>query len=216
MKFTIKKIGHSCVTYERDGVKILIDPGDWSDGAENETSIRHIFITHKHPDHLHVPTLQALIERNPGAKVWTNSDVGSELTKNVIAWNLFEEGQQEFGGIQIEAIGQYHARIHRDQALIGNTGLLFDDGTFFHPGDSHLLPGKPVKVLALPFMAPWCTIEQAVDFAIGVSPKHCFGIHDGFLREEAVRFQNLPKCFLEQARIDYFVLANGEGRTFEI
>ena len=216
MKFTIKKIGHSCVTYERDGVKILVDPGDWSEGAEKEAGISQIFITHKHPDHLSIPMLQALVLGNPGVKVWTNNDVGVELDKSGIPWELFEDGVREFGSIKIEAVGKFHARIHRDLPDIGNTGLYFDDGAFFHPGDSHLLPNKPVQVLALPFMAPWCGIEQATDFALGVKPKHCFGIHDGFLRKEAERFRSLPKGFLEKAGIDYFVLENGESRTFEI
>lgn len=215
MKFTITKIGHSCITYERDGVKIMVDPGDWSPEAVKETGIAAIFITHKHPDHCFPPALETLMKNNPGVVIKTNSDVGGVLTEKGIAWERFEGGDRlEIGGIAVEGIGKLHAKIHPEISDISNTGLMFDDA-FFHPGDSHVPPNRAVKVLALPLISPWNTIEHSIEFARAVKPENCFNIHDGLLRPEAARLKGIPKEFLAKNGIEYSVLEDGMSQTFE-
>lgn len=216
MKFTIKKIGHSCVTYERDGVKIMVDPGDWAPEAVKETGIAAIFITHKHPDHCFPPALETLLANNPAAMIRTNPDVGATLTEKGITWEKFEDGDKiEIGRIIVEGVGQLHAKIHPEIPDISNTGL-FIDNTFFHPGDSHVPPERQVKVLALTLISPWNTIEQTIEFARAVAPQFCFSIHDGLLRPEAARLKGIPKEFLAKNGIDYFVLQDGESRAFDL
>ena len=50
----VTHFGHACVLVEQGTARILIDPGQWSDGFGGLRDLDGILITHRHPDHLDV------------------------------------------------------------------------------------------------------------------------------------------------------------------
>ena len=209
----IKKIEHSCVIVEEAGVKILFDPGAFSKSVEGTMGLNFIIITHKHADHLDIDLIKQLIAGNPEVKVITNSDVGAELEKESIPYELVDGGKSfDLNGISLEAFGKQHAPIHKTVPEVENTSYLVA-GRFYHPGDAYHVCPKPVEVLALPLSAPWGTIGQSVDYALEVKPKKCFSIHDGMLKFRGP-YDFVPKTALAPAGIEY--LEPKQAKEFEI
>ena len=71
----ITHLGHSAVLVETDGARVLIDPGNFSDGWHGLTDLDAVLITHQHPDHADPAHLPALVEANPGAKVYVEPSI---------------------------------------------------------------------------------------------------------------------------------------------
>ena len=65
----ITQLGHSAVLVETSEVRLLIDPGNFSDAWHGLTDLDAILVTHLHPDHADPEHLPALVQANPGARV---------------------------------------------------------------------------------------------------------------------------------------------------
>lgn len=63
-----------------------------------------------------------------------------------------------------------------------NIGILIND-LLYYPGDSFVLPGRPVDTLALPVAAPWLKISEAMDFLTQIRPRLAFPTHDAVLSQ---------------------------------
>jgi L-ascorbate metabolism protein UlaG (beta-lactamase superfamily) len=177
----ITKFGHSCFLVEENGVKILFDPGNLCTAQDDETGIDLILITHDHQDHLYVPSVRAILAKNPKAKILTNKGVGLVLDKEKIPYGLLEHGQSlTFKDVLIEGFGEEHAVIYPTLPRAVNTGYFIANKLFF-PGDALYDPKRPVEVLALPAFAPWSKIEETVDYAKKVNAGTCFAVHDAIL-----------------------------------
>src|SRR4051812_25248372 len=86
----ITKFVHSCLLVESKEHTALIDPGvySWQSGLlkfDDVKKIDQILITHEHPDHFHVPFIQAVLKKFPKAKVITNQAVVELLKSDNIA-----------------------------------------------------------------------------------------------------------------------------------
>ncbi len=210
----ITKFGHSCLLIEEEGAQILIDPGVWSQGFLELENLDAILITHEHPDHCDFESLNKLLARNPRAVIYTNSGVGKKLGDAGVAFTLLEDDQkQEVNGVMIEGFGSDHALIHKTIPLIRNTGYMIG-GRFFYPGDTVTnIPSKPVEILALPVVAPWMRLAEAIDFAGAVHPRVCFPVHDGMLQITGP-FHTLPKKMLAEQGIEFVVLEQGKSMDF--
>lgn len=200
----ITKLGHSCLLIEENNTRILIDPGSWSQGHTELENLSAIFITHEHNDHCDIPSLKAILTKNPTVPIYTNDHVGKKLAAEGVSYELFEEGRQEMiAGIKVEAFGKDHAVIYQTSPC-HNTGYLFN-GKLFHPGDSLTIPAHPVATLALPVCAPWLKMQECVDFALAIRPKKAFAIHDAMLKEQFAGFHKYPSLHLPEASIEFFV-----------
>lgn len=210
----ITKFGHSCLLVEEGEVRILLDPGSYSEGCKELTSIDAIFITHEHGDHCDPESLKSLLSNNAGLVVYTNGGVGKKLEEAGIAYTLCEDGAvQDVKGVSVEAFGKQHAEIYSTMPRVANTGYLIG-GRLFHPGDSfETIPSKPVEILALPVVAPWMKSAMAIDFAKTINPKVCFSIHDGFLKFGGP-FNALPEKILTSLGIQWMVLEDGKSMEF--
>jgi L-ascorbate metabolism protein UlaG (beta-lactamase superfamily) len=202
---------------EEGGKRLLIDPGTLTVGAHPTAGIDAVLITHEHADHLHVPSLQAVMKDSPDAKVSSIRSVGDLLAKEGVAgFSVVRHGDAlDEGGVRIECIGEKHAVMHTDIPPSDNTGFLIA-GRFFFPGDAFTLPGKPVEILALPIAGPWMKLSEAVDYARAVRPEICFPVHDGIV-VEAVRPMlsvGMPKRLLEAGGIRYVALEEGKAQEF--
>lgn len=201
----ITKFGHSCLLIEEQGVRILLDPGDFSSGQDSLQNINIILVTHEHPDHLSISSLKSVLANNPQAKVITTSAVGLLLSKEDIAFSVVEDGQEvNERGVRVQGVGKDHALLHDSIPCIHNTGYLIAE-RFFYPGDAFTRPPASVDILALPVAAPWMRLSETIDYAIALKPKVCFPVHDGILKTPGAAHR-LPQQILEQHGIPFTVL----------
>ncbi|MQY24660.1 MBL fold metallo-hydrolase [Nocardia aurantia] len=183
----VAHFGHSCVLVELDGVKILFDPGNFSHGFEGVTGLDAIAVTHQHPDHIDAHRIEALIEGNPGARLLCDPQTAQLRGE---PWEAVHAGDVlTVGEMQITGGGGRHAVIHPEIRVIDNTvfqlGTPADPARFVHPGDSLWVPPVPVGVLALPAVAPWMKISEAVDYLRAVHPRVALPIHYGIISPAA-------------------------------
>ena len=211
----IIKIGHACILVEEHGTRILLDPGNFSNGQENVKNVDAILITHEHADHVDLERFGTVLRNNPSAKIFTNHGVGKKLTECNIDFELLVDGQSiTVKGVTIEGIGEKHAVIHDSIPIIENTGYLIAD-RLFYPGDAFMLPDREIEILALPVAGPWMKIAEAIDYALQVKPKVCFPVHDGMLKEDkrsSTRW--VPNQVLPKEGIEFVEILEGESRKF--
>lgn len=181
----ITHLGHSSVLVDVDGTRILLDPGNFSDGWHDLTELDAVVITHLHPDHVDPEKVPALIARNPGARVIVEPGVPDAVNLPT-AERLPADSSVRIGTVLLSSVGGQHAVIHRDLPVIGNIGVVLSAAghpTMFHPGDSLAACPPGIDVLALPAMGPWAAMKEHIDFARTVGAPLGFPIHDGLLNE---------------------------------
>lgn len=200
----ITKYGHCCLLVEEKELRLLTDPGTYSRDFTELTEIDVILITHEHADHLHVESLKELLKRNPYPRIYTTQAVKEILEKEGIPSKVLKHGEKIVEkGVEIEAIGEKHAAMHPAIPQSTNVGF-FIQNNLFYPGDALTLPGKPVKWLALPVIAPWMKMSEAIDYAIAVKPKGCFPVHEGILIHPGFAYR-VPPMVLEKQGIKWIV-----------
>ncbi|BCY15247.1 MBL fold metallo-hydrolase [Actinoplanes sp. L3-i22] len=176
----LRKFGHACVTLERDGRRLVVDPGgltpeDAFAGADA------VLVTHEHFDHFSGPKLAAALAANPALEVWTNAAVAAAFDGDPARVHVVGEGDTfTANGFEVRAYGRWHAEVHPDMPRVPNTGFLID-GALFHPGDALTVPDVPVRTLLLPIHGPWSRVADLIDWVREVKPVRAIGVHDGAL-----------------------------------
>jgi L-ascorbate metabolism protein UlaG (beta-lactamase superfamily) len=185
----ITKLGHCCLLIETKGVRIVTDPGSFTDAQNQLERIDAIVITHEHGDHFHVASVQAMLARNPNALVISNTAVVHLLANVGIAHTVVEGANGEGAGarttvkgVSIVAYDAKHEEIFEMVGQVQNTGYLID-GALFYPGDAFHQPGVPVDILALPVAGPWCRLPSAIRYALAVKPRVVIPVHDGMIKD---------------------------------
>lgn len=214
----ITKLGHCCLILETNRVKIVTDPGSFTDAQNEIEGINIILITHEHQDHFHVQSIKTMLAKNPNAVVVTNGSVGALLEKEGIHSTRVGDGEKtEINGVMIEGFGKDHAPIYGTMGLVENTAYLVN-GEFYFPGDNFHPPTagqvlRPISVLALPVAGPWMKMSDAINFAKQVNAKKAFGVHDGMIMPFFRGFiGNAFKMFVPNT--EYIALADGESKEF--
>lgn len=178
----LRKLGHSCLVVETSDARLLIDPGTFSDGFETLDGLTAVLVTHQHPDHVDVERLVPLLERNPDARLVADAATAQQLRDDHGLPVLEAAPGEVFEvGVRVEVVGERHAEIHADIPGIPNVGYIVDD-RLLHPGDSLDVRDRQVEILALPTMAPWMRMAEAVDYLRAVSPAVTVPIHEALLR----------------------------------
>jgi L-ascorbate metabolism protein UlaG (beta-lactamase superfamily) len=174
----ITKFGHACVRVEHAGVRLVLDPGAFTDRSAVEGA-DVVLITHQHPDHYDPEHLRAI-----GAPVVTIEAVAQVIEEDApdlsARVTVVAPGELLDLGVPVRVVGEQHAVIHPDYPRLDNSGYLLTLGSqrVYHPGDALTLPGEPVDVLLAPISAPWLKISEAVDFVRDVGAARTLGIHD--------------------------------------
>lgn len=206
----IYKYIHSCILLEEQGRGLLFDPGIFSfmDGhakPELFVDLDAIVITHTHPDHLDITSLQTILGNNPQAAVITNTEIAKELQKVHTKATVLEGGSLQAGVFTIEALPARHAAVLWD-ALPQNIAYRVN-GTVLHPGDSfseEMLPWQSTRVLLLPIAAPWLTEPEAYTFAKTMQPQVAIPIHDGYIKDFFLQMRyGVFQEFLQRANIQF-------------
>lgn len=211
----ITKYGQCCLLIEVQGKRILTDPGRFSVSQNEVKDIDLILITHEHPDHLHVESLNAILKNNPEAEVVTNTSVGKILAELGLKHEILEgNDKDEKAGIKIEAYDGKHAEIYKEFGQVQNTGYFIAE-ELFYPGDAYTEPGKQVKVLALPVAGPWCKSVDAISYALRVKPDKAFPVHDWFLNEDGIALTyRVFEAGLNDNGVEFVRLHNDETKEF--
>lgn len=209
----ITKFGHCCLLIEAQGLRIMTDPGAYSTLQNAANGVDYVFITHEHPDHLHLESLKTVLKRSPGAEVVTNRSVGKILDVADISYTLLEhDSAADFRGLKVEGHGEKHAVIYKEYGQVQNTGYLFAE-KLFYPGDAFFNPQKRASILALPVSGPWMKVSEAIEYAKALKPRVAFPVHDGMLKFSGPNHA-LPAQFLPEAGIQFVPLSSGESREF--
>jgi L-ascorbate metabolism protein UlaG (beta-lactamase superfamily) len=175
----VTHFGHSCVLLDTGAARLLIDPGNFSQGFEDVTGLDAVLVTHQHPDHLDPERLPALLRGNPDARLIVDSGTAEQLS-DVEHETVSPGTTVDVGGARVEVLGGQHAVIHPDIPRIVNNGYLVD-GTHFHPGDALDTVPPNLEVLFLPTAAPWQKLADAVTYLREVAPRTAVPIHQGIL-----------------------------------
>jgi L-ascorbate metabolism protein UlaG (beta-lactamase superfamily) len=178
----LTKFGHACVRLEKDGRRLVIDPGGLtSDDALADAAA--VLVTHEHFDHFVAGKLRAAAAANPGLEIWTNASVAGQLDGPVGRVHVVGHGDVfTAAGFDVRVHGEWHAVVHPDIPIVANVGF-FVDNLLFHPGDALTVPGEPVDTLMLPVHGPWSRVGELIDWVREVRPSRTIAIHDGALNE---------------------------------
>jgi L-ascorbate metabolism protein UlaG (beta-lactamase superfamily) len=209
----ITKFGHCCLLVEEGNLKVLTDPGIFSNPPEELNDLDLVLITHEHPDHLHIDSLKVILAHNPNVKVITTAFVEDLLKKENIASTVLEHGQSVTEKeVLIEAIGELHAQMHSSIPQSTNVGF-FIANKLFYAGDALTKPGKRVEVLALPVAGPWMKISDGIDYAIELDPKFIFPVHEAIYVMQMLGHK-IPQIVFDNLGKKFFVPE--DGKAFEV
>ena len=123
------------------------------------------------------------IAANPGAVILAHADIADKAPDLPVIAVVANETKQ-IGSFKLTFTGGDHARVFPDKPVCTNLGLLVDDGELYYPGDSLAMPDVPVKTLALPVVAPWLKLSEALDFLIAIKPETVIPTHNALLSDE--------------------------------
>ncbi|MFI8207370.1 MBL fold metallo-hydrolase [Streptomyces sp. NPDC085937] len=183
MKLT--KHAHACVALDKDGTRLVIDPGTLTpDAAEAVSQAHAVLITHEHFDHFDEKLVAAALEAQPGLQVYGTATVAATLGSHDGRVHAVSAGDTfGVGSLTVTVHGHRHAQIHADIPCPDNVGYLIDDGAVYHPGDAYFAPDASVRTLLLPTSGPWTKLGEAADFVRTVKPERVIQIHELMLSD---------------------------------
>ncbi|RKR84926.1 L-ascorbate metabolism protein UlaG (beta-lactamase superfamily) [Mucilaginibacter gracilis] len=191
----ITKYIHSCLVFEQNNFKLLVDPGNYTfaDGllsADDFADVSAILITHIHADHLDMDNIKKIIALS-NAPVFGNKQVAQALQKEGINAILFTDGVRMFGQMEFKAMPIIHMPL-LDSPIPEMTGYVIN-GNILHSVDSmdaSLTQIAGIDLLILPIMAPFCNELQVTQFADALKPKHILPVHDGYAKAFFVKLRS--------------------------
>jgi L-ascorbate metabolism protein UlaG (beta-lactamase superfamily) len=180
----LTKYTHACVTLDKGGSRLLLDPGTFTpNAAELAAGAGTILITHEHFDHFDEAMIAAALEARPELRVYGPAAVVDRWQARGGQVTAVVEGERfEVDGFEVDVVGGLHAPIHQDIPQVANVGYLIDGG-LYHPGDSYYVPAAPVTTLLVPTSGPWTKLGEAVDFVRAINPERAVQIHEIMLSE---------------------------------
>jgi L-ascorbate metabolism protein UlaG (beta-lactamase superfamily) len=205
----VTKYPQSCLLLEKDGKRIVIDPGNFfaeKYSLDELGSIEAVLYTHRHGDHLDAGIFEQVKTANIPS--YGNADVcellGDGITE-VVSGQAFT-----VAGFNILPHDIEHFRADPVIDPPQNTGFIVD-GNFFHPGDGHENNGVQVNHFAVPIAGPF-KFEHAVEFVKSVGAKKVIPIH----YTNQARYPANPQDFITLARGSAEIILLDDGQSVEL
>lgn len=182
MKLT--KYAHACVTAEKDGATIAIDPGSMTPNAADVVAgASAVLITHEHADHFDADILRAALGARPDLLVFAPASVCAALGADNGRITAVSAGDRfQAAGFDVQVHGRSHALIHVEVPVVANVGYLLDESVY-HPGDAYYVSGADVETLLVPTSGPWTKLGETIDFVRAVRPARAVQIHELLLSD---------------------------------
>jgi L-ascorbate metabolism protein UlaG (beta-lactamase superfamily) len=179
----LTKFGHSCVRLEKDGARLVIDPGIWAGpGVLDEANA--MLITHEHVDHVDDQAVRTALAADADLRLWASETVASQFAEFGDRVRAVHSGDAfEAAGFGVHVYGSDHALVDTAIPIVPNTGFAVD-GAIFHPGDSFTVPADKIPTLLLPVSAPWLKFSEVASYIRTVAPERAYWIHDALLNSK--------------------------------
>lgn len=179
----IRRYRHACVGVEVDGVRLVIDPGEFG-VPEDLAQADAILVTHDHFDHISHDALDDAVAQNPEIAIY--GPAALEKSASVPVHVVRDGDVFAVKGVTVEVTGHWQAVTSLYDPPIENVGYLTAE-TLLHPGDA--FPTKPgVPAVFLPLAAPWSKHADIERYLMDYRPKHVFPYHDLNLNETGLTF----------------------------
>lgn len=253
-------VGHATLLVQFDGVNFLTDPA-WSSAAgpggiigarrfdapgrslEELPEIDFVVVSHNHYDHLDLPTLRDLGERNPATRFFVPLGNG-ELLRGEGLGNVEELDwgeRRQVGAVTVHCVPSQHWSQRglgdRRKALWASWAVTGPSRRFYFGGDTGAFEGfarigevlGPFDLAGMPVGAyepaammrfSHLTPEEAVDAALALRSRRMLAIHYGTYDLSDEPQGDPPRRFLAEAARrgvaagDAWVFAIGEWRRF--
>jgi L-ascorbate metabolism protein UlaG (beta-lactamase superfamily) len=179
----LTKFGHSCVRLEKDGARLVIDPGIWAGpGVLDEANA--VLITHEHVDHVDDEAVRAALATDADLRLWASETVASQFAEFGDRVHAVHSGDAfDAAGFDVHVYGSDHAFLDTAIPIVPNTGFAVD-GEIFHPGDSFTVPEDKIPTLLLPVSAPWLKFSEVAGYIRAFAPERAYWIHDALLNSK--------------------------------
>lgn len=217
---TIKKYLHSCLLLEKNGKRLLIDPGVFSFieervKPEDIGPVDAILLTHKHPDHFEPSILKKFLSFG-STIIFTIEEIGTLLQQDGINYERVKPNDAlVVEGFEVKVFEALHGRL--PIPVPDNVAFLVDN--VLHPGDSFTPSGiDACDVLALPIAGPWAELNGAMEMVDRLRPKQVIPIHDAILKDFMLSrmYDLMLKPVLESRGIGFKPLALGEEENIAL
>jgi L-ascorbate metabolism protein UlaG (beta-lactamase superfamily) len=176
----LTKFGHACVRLEKDGARLVIDPGIWA-GPDVFAEASAVLITHEHVDHLDDEAVRAALTADDDLRLWASETVASQFAEFSGRVQAVRHGDTfDAAGFDVHVYGSEHAVVDTAIPVVPNTGFAID-GEIFHPGDSFTVPEDKIPTLLLPVSAPWLKFSDIAGYIRAYAPERGYWIHDALL-----------------------------------
>jgi L-ascorbate metabolism protein UlaG (beta-lactamase superfamily) len=187
----LTKLGHACVRLEKDGARLVIDPGVWA-GPDVLAGAAAVLITHEHADHVDEAAVRGALTADPELELWASSTVASQFGQFGGRVHTVRHGDAfTAAGFDVHVYGAEHARVDSAIPIVPNTGFAVD-GEIFHPGDSFTVPEETFPTLLVPVSGPWLKFSDVADYLRAMGPERAYWIHDALLNDKGANlWQNL-------------------------
>ena len=173
----ITKYEHACLLINKNGTRLLIDPGNYTNLPAKLEGIDIVVITHEHFDHLDIPNLRKVLEQNPQAEIFSTEHAAAALSKEGINCQAVKNRlTTNSKGFELHFEEVEHSIIY---GVSPCRNLSIGVGDFlYYPGDSFANDGRKYELLALPASGPWFNMAEAIDLAKGFDARYIFATHD--------------------------------------
>lgn len=196
----ITKYPQSCLLLEKDGSRILIDPGSFAASkysAQDFLPLDGVLVTHEHGDHADSTLLEAFAAAS--VRIVANESVAQKLAD--IQIELIEDhGDIQVGYFSIRAHELPHCLMVDGSEGPQNTGFIIDE-QFFHPGDGISTEGVNVKVAAIPIAGPDVSPHDAYAFIESLGVKTVIPVHYHYFIADPDFFKQVVTRFNGQVQV---------------
>ena len=208
MKLT--KYGHACVFIEKDGKKLVIDPGAFTLLPQDISNVVAVVYTHSHGDHVDSGNLDVLVKSNMGITVYAEAETMGELA-GVDCKKITIDKTQTINesGFELSLYYIDHAVIWKTSPC-KNVAVLVDD-FYYYPGDTFYVIEKPAKIAGVPVSAPWLKLTEAIQFVHDVKAQKVMPTHNGLMNDAGhMVTHSVLGNFTKESGKELLLLSNGD------